>query len=279
MANTVFANAILEAKASDLLTTSVNARSLMTIDSGLAENAGMKKTINTYTYTGVAETLAAGAGNTAATRGSVAYVGKDYTIGTVQQAFDYTDEDAMKDPQIVDVMMKGATQVMVNKLTADFYAALATEDEDEKILIKTSEFAAEGAIGYDAVVDAIAVMNVEDESQLILLISPAWKADIRKDEDYKAAQMGEVIYNGMVGTLAGIPVIVTKALTTTTNPYAVLCTKDAVTCFIKKDVEVEQDRVADTRTNSVYLRMAYIVALTDATKACKISEAAEVVGG
>lgn len=50
-------------------------------------------------------------------------------------------------------------------------------------------------------------------------------------------------------------------------------TAEAVKLFMKKDVEVEQDRDADTRTNSVYLRTAYIVALVDNTKICKITEA------
>lgn len=48
-------------------------------------------------------------------------------------------------------------------------------------------------------------------------------------------------------------------------------TKEAIRLFMKKDVEVEQDRDADKRTNSVYLRTAYIVALVDATKICKIT--------
>nr|DAH16153.1 MAG TPA: hypothetical protein [Caudoviricetes sp.] len=50
-------------------------------------------------------------------------------------------------------------------------------------------------------------------------------------------------------------------------------TKEAVKLFMKKDVEVEPDRNADTRMNSVYLRATYLVALADATKICKISEA------
>lgn len=107
MANTVYNNAVIAGLAKDILTTSVNARSLMTIDNDLQENAGMKKTINTYVYSGTAEELAAGVGNT--NRGSIAYTGKDYTVKLVQQAFDYTDEDAMKDPQIVDMLTKGAT--------------------------------------------------------------------------------------------------------------------------------------------------------------------------
>ena len=69
----------------------------MTIDNSLASEAGMVKTINTYTYTGTAEELAAGVGSTAGSRGSIAYTGHDYTVKMVQQAFDYLDEDFLKD--------------------------------------------------------------------------------------------------------------------------------------------------------------------------------------
>ena len=256
MANTVYPNKVLEAKAKDLLTTAVNTRSLMTVDNSLAANAGMTKTINVYTYSGEAEELGIGEGNT--NRGSISYVPYDYTVKMVQQAFDYQDEDFMKDNTIVDNMLKGANQVMVNKMAADFVAECA-----KATLSHTA------TLGYDAIVDAIAKLNMEDESKLFVVIPNAWKADIRKDEDYKSARMGEVIYNGQVGTICGIPVIATKALT----DAAYVMTNEAVKLFMKKDVEVEQDRDADTRTNSVYLRTAYIVALEDATKICKLVKA------
>ena len=270
MANTVYANKVIEAKAKDLLTTQVNARSMMTIDNSLTATAGMTKTINTYTYSGVAEELAVGVGNTTSTRGSIAYVGKDYVVKMVQQAADYYDEDFMKDNLIVDFMLKGATQVMTNKMTSDFYAALATTGSDSHELVKGVTFAKGKALSYDVIVDAISELNVEDESGIFIVIPNAWKAALRKDPDYKSAQMGEVIYNGQVGIIAGIPVIATKALT----DKAYVMTKEAVTLFMKKDVEVEQERDADKRKNSIYLRDCYICALTDATKACKISEAA-----
>lgn len=256
MANTVFANKVIEAKAKDLLTTAVNTRNLMAVDTELSQEAGMTKTINVYTYDGKAEELEAGQGNT--NRGTITYEGKDYTVKLVQQAFDYHDEDFMKDNTIVDNMIKGANQVMVNKMTADFVAELKKA---------TLSHTLSGAISYDAIVDAIAKLNVEDESGLFIVIPNTWKADLRKDEDYKSARMGEVIYNGQVGTICGIPVIATKALT----DEAFVMSKEAVKLFMKKDVEVEQERDADTRTNSVYLRAAYIVALVDATQICKLA--------
>ena len=265
MANTVYPNKVIEAKAKDILTTQINARSMMTIDTSLTQNAGMVKTINTYTYTGTAEEVAAGSGNS--TRGSIAYVGKDYTVKMVQQAFDYLDEDFMKDPVIVDFGIKGATSVMTNKMTSDFYSALATKNGATELGTGIT-FAKGKALSYDVIVDAISELNLEDESKIFIVIPNAWKASLRKDADYKSAQMGEVIYNGQVGTICGIPVIATKALT----DKAYVMTNEAVTLFLKKDVEVEQDRDADTRKNSVYLRDCYVCALTDATKACKITE-------
>ena len=253
MANTVYANKIIEAKAKDLLTTAVNTRNLMTVDTALTQEAGMTKTINVYTYTGTAEELAAGQGNTA--RGNITYTGKDYTVKLVQQAFDYYDEDFMKDNTIVDNMLKGANQVMINKMTADFVG------EAGKATLSVA-----GEIAYDTIVDAIATLNVEDETGLFVVTNPEGKAALRKDPDYVAARMGEVVYNGQVGTIAGLPVIVSKAVTET-----YVMSKDAIKLFLKKDVEVEQDRDPDTRTNSVYLRTAYVVALEDATKICKIT--------
>jgi HK97 family phage major capsid protein len=214
----------------------------------------MTKTINVYTYAGTAEELGVGEGNTS--RGSISYEGKDYTVKMVQQAFDYQDEDFMKDNTIVDNMIKGANQVMVNKMTADFIGE-----------VNKATLSVPGGLSYDTIVDAIAKLNVEDESGIFVIVNPEGKATLRKDADYVAARMGEVVYNGQVGTIAGIPVIVSKAV-----EAPVVMTKEAIKLFMKKDVEVEQERDADTRTNSVYLRTAYICALVDATQICKIAE-------
>lgn len=257
MANTVYPNKVIEAKAKDLLTTSLNVRSLMTIDNELAQSAGMTKTVNVYTYSGAAEEVEAGEGNSV--RGSITYTPTDYTVKYVQQTFDYQDEDFMKDNLIVDNMIKGATQTMTNKMTADFLAECA----------KASLSAPFATFGYEAIVDGIAELNLEDESKVYVVIPNAWKADLRKDPDYKAARMGEVIYNGQVGTICGIPVIATKALADT----AYVMTNEAIKLFVKKDVAVEQDRDIETRTNTVVMGTSYLAALENADKICKLSKA------
>ena len=257
MANTVYANKVIEAKAKDLLTTAINTRNLMTVDTDLAQSAGMTKVINVYTYSGAAEEVEAGEGNS--TRGNISYTPNEYKVKMVQQAFDYQDEDFMQDPTIVDNGIKGATQVMTNKLTADFLTECAKATLSVALTGST--------LTYDAIVDGISELNVEDESGLFVVIPNKWKKALRKDEDYKTARMGEVVYNGQVGTICGIPVIATKAL----ENEAYVMTKEAVKLFIKKDVETAQEREEDTRTNSIYLRTAYVAALVDATKICKLA--------
>lgn len=258
MANTVFDNKIIEAKAKDLLTTAVNTRSLMTVDTSLAQGAGMTKTINVYSYTGEAEELEAGEGNSV--RGNISYTPNDYTVKLVQHPFDYQDEDFMKDNSVVDMGVKLATEVMTNKMNADFFAECAKATISHEV---------SGDLAYEGIVDAIAKLHLEDESKLFIVAPTACRAVLRKDEDYKAARMGEVVYNGQTATIAGIPIIFTNALTNT----CYVMSPEAVKLFLKKDVEVEQDRDADTRTNSIYLRAAYVCALVDATKICKITMA------
>ena len=63
MAHTVYENFVLENKIKDFLDTELDMAQFATHDSSLAENPGMKKTINTYTATGNVEDLAMGVGN------------------------------------------------------------------------------------------------------------------------------------------------------------------------------------------------------------------------
>lgn len=261
MANTVYSNFVLESKLKDLLATKLNTKTLMAIDNSLVEDYGMLKKVNTYTYTGAAEAVAKGAANT--TIGGVSYTTSQYAVGITQQTFQYADEDFMADPMVVDANMEGATNVMVNDMTSKYFAELA-----KATLSQT--YAKDGAISYDTVVDAISLMNLEDESGLFLIIGNDLKAQIRKDEDFKAKEFGKVIADGAIGTLSGVPVICSKAVPEGT---AYLATKEAVTLYVKKDSTLEQSRDITTRTNTVVMGKVNLVALTDASKVVKITEA------
>lgn len=256
MANTVYQNFVLESKLADLLATRLDTKTLMTIDNSLTESAGMLKKINTYNYSGAVERLAKGEANTV--RGSLTYSTAPYEVKVAQQVFDYFDEEFMQDPNVVDKGLEGASIVMVNDMTSDFFTEIA-----KATLVQ--EYT--GAISYDTVVDAIAQMNIEDESGLFLVIGNDLKADIRKDQDFRSKELGKVIADGAIGTLSGVPVICSKAVPADTG---YLATREAVTLFTKKDNEVEQEREGEVRKNTVIMRKVNLVALTDATKVVKL---------
>lgn len=260
MAHTVYENVVMSNKLNDILTTAVDLNQYMTIDTSMTESAGMKKVINTYTSTGDVEELAMGEGNKGEI--TVSFVPKEYTVKTFQGKFAFYDEQEMQDPMIVDTGLTHSADIMTNKWTA---LAIA---EFEKATLATTPT----AWSFDAVVDAIAEMKLENEEGLFLLISPADKAAFRKalKDDLKYSE--GFVRTGYIGNVSGVPVIVTKAVPA---GKGYLATKEAVTVFIKKDSETEYERNADTRLNSYWVRKVGVVALTDATKVVKITITAQ----
>lgn len=256
MAHTIYQNFILANKVSDILTTQVDLNTYMTVDTELAENAGMKKVINTYTATGNVQNLAMGEGNTADIE--VSFTPTEYTVGTTQGRFKYYDEQEMADPMVVDAGLDGIAKTMVNDFTTK---AIAEYEKATLTLTGT-------AWTFDTVVDAIAKMNLEDETGLFLLISPADQANFRKALKDDLKYVEGFVRTGYIGSVCGVPVIVSKAVA---KGKGYLATKDAITLFIKKDTEIEQERDANTRENRVFVRKVALVALTDATKLVKIT--------
>lgn len=256
MAHTIYENVILSNKMNDILTTQVNLNNYMTIDTSMAEGAGMKKVINKYTSTGSVEALAMGEGNK--TEIEVSFVPTEYEVLTYQGKFAFYDEQEMTDAMVVDTGLQHSADNMVNK-----FVDLAIAEFDKATLTHTAT-----AWGFDAVVDAIAKMNLEDESGLFLLISPADKAAFRKALKDDLSYSEGFVRTGYIGSVAGVPVIVTKAVGA---GKAYLATKEAVTTFIKKDTETEYAREADIRKNTYWVRKFAVVALTDATKCVKIT--------
>lgn len=258
MAHTIYENKVLANKIESLLETAVDMNAYMTIDNSLTHEAGMKKAVNVYTANGNVEDLAMGEGNSGEV--TVSFTTKEYEVATTQGKFSYFDEQEMKDPMVVEVGLKAVAEQMTNDLTTKAIAEFG----------KTSNHIAcpDGGFNFDTIVDAIAELNTEDESGLFLLINPAKKKELRKNlgDDLKYSE--GFARTGYIGTVCGVPVIVSKAVPV---PTAYLGTKEAVTCFVKKGSEIEQERNADIRKNEVYARKVMLVALTDESKIVKIS--------
>lgn len=251
---TVYPNMVIENRIDNALNTSLATRTLMNIDSTLQGTDGMVKKIKKYTYTGTAQAVAKGE---TADAGAVAYVDADYTVARVQAKFNYFDDDAMTDSKYVETGIDGMPKSMVNYANNKFFGELAKIGYG----VDTSAFT------YDAIVDAIADMDVEDENGLFILGGNDFKKAIRKDADFKSANQGEILFTGQIGSIVGKPVIISKLVPANVS-YVV--TREAITCFIKKDTFVEQAHDIETKENIITADNYVIVALTNDTKARKV---------
>jgi hydrogenase maturation factor len=149
---------------------------------------------------------------------------------------------------------------MFNTVNADVYGEFAKTG----IEVKAANF------DFDAFVDAAAALNLEniEDVTVFAFICPKDKAKVRKALKDTLQYVEAYARSGYIGTVAGINIY---AKADATEGEVIVATKDAVTIFEKVGVEMEQERDANTRVNSAYSRKYYVVALTDESKAVKIT--------
>ena len=257
MAITTYENFVLENKMTDLVNTKLDVNALFTVDNSLEAEAGLKKVVNKYTYTGKVEKLAKGAKNT--TKGGVSLVPTEYVVERYQQTFGYNDMDIRQDPYVLDVMTTGASELMANEIRDEYFAELA----------KISNTFQYTTFNYDAVVDALAQIGKEVETDMFIIMGLDTKAAIRKDADYKASRQGEILYTGQFGEISGVPCLFSKLVPAGT---VYITAKDQVKFFVKKAGTVEQDRDIETKDNTVVYERHGLMALVDETKSIKMTK-------
>lgn len=255
MAHTLYENKVIENKITDLVNTQLDVNSLFTIDNSLATDAGLKKVVNKYTYTGKVEKLNKGEKNT--TKGAVTFVPVEYTVERYQQTFEYNDMDVMKDPYLLDVATQGAATVMANDMKSKYFGELAK-------IGKSYQY---DVFNYDAFVDALAEIGKEVETDMFIIMGTDGRAAIRKDEGFKASRQGEILYTGQFGSISGVPCLFSKLVPA---GEAYITAKDQIKLFVKNEGTVEQDRDIETKDNTVVYDRHGVMALVDETKSIKL---------
>lgn len=257
MANTVYENFFLSNTVEDQFNSHLDLQQFCTVDDTLEGVAGMKRVINTYRATDGTEKLTVGQGNSKSIE--VSYTPVEYEIALAQNRFEWYDEHAMSDPMLVPVGMKHAGTDMYNTVQGDIYGEFA----------KTGIEVPATTPDFDAFVDASAALNLENVEgvSIFAFVSPKDKAKVRKALKDSLQYVEAFAKNGYIGSVAGIN-LYDKA--DATEGEIVVATKEAVTIFKKKGVEIERERDANIRKNTAYSRKYYVVALTNESKAVKI---------
>ena len=262
MANTPYENFVLEDKIEDQYKSHLDLQRFCTIDNTLELTEGMKKVVHVYSASNSVKKVAQGEGNDTASK--VTFASKEYVIGCAQGWFQYNDEEAMKDSQIVDAGTSHIAVDLFNTGNADIYAEFGKT---------TNVLAGATKIDFDLFVDLASLIptasKTDDEiknMEIFAFLNPKDVATLRKSARETLQYVEAYAREGYVGTIAGVNIYTKKDATQGT---IVGGTKEAVTWFNKKGVEVEQKRDPNLRQNDVYGRKYYVVALTDNTKAFK----------
>lgn len=262
MAHQIYDNFYLSNEVEDQFNSHLDMQNFCTIDRTLEGTPGMVRKINVYKATNGTEKLAMGEGNSKSIE--VSYTPEEYRILLAQNKFEYYDEQAMTDPNLVPVGTRHMGTDMFNTVNADIYAEFAKAKLS--VDVATPDFAAfvdaQAKLGIENIegVSVFAFVCIDDMAK----IRKALKDDLKYVEAFAK--------NGYVGTVGGVNLYTKKDATA---GFIYVGTKDAVTLFIKKGTEIEQPpRSADdanVRLNTIISRKYYLAALTDETKVVKIA--------
>jgi len=137
-------------------------------------------------------------------------------------------------------------------------------------------------IGYEGVIDAIDDFEEEFETSKVLIIHPKQRTQLRKDPNFLSADKypKEVILNGEVGQIAGCRVLVSKSVPLVAGAYhsvmirlateptekdsnAFLVNTPALTLFMKRNVNVEYERIVKNRTHEITADQIFNVVVTN----------------
>ena len=257
MAHTIYQNFVLANEIEDQYNSYLDLVRFCTVDNSLTGTPGMIKKINVYTATNGTEKLAMGIGNSKDIE--VGYTEKEYTILMAQNRFKYFDEQEMTDPLVVTTGLRHMATDMFNYVNGKIFA------EFNKATLEVQSALPD----FAAFVDAGAVLNVENLEGIekFGFVCPKDVAKVRKALKDDLKYVTEFVRQGYIGTVGGWNLYTKKDAVEGT---IVGGTREAVTLFNKKGVEVEQERDADIRQNTIWSRKYFLPALTDATKAVKI---------
>lgn len=264
MANTPYENFYLASIVEDQFESHLDLARFCTVDTSLEGTAGMKKIINVYSATDGTEKLAQGVGNSKSI--TAGHTQKEYEIQLAQNRFDWYDEEAMKDPELVPVGMKHAGTDLFNTMNADIFAEYK----------KGSQTVEASAPNFDAFVDAIAKMNVENDEnvEIFAFVNAVNKAKVRKALKDELKYVEAYARAGYIGSVAGVNIYDKK---NAEDGEIVVATKEAVRLLVKTGTEVEQitknarsETAANVRMNSAFSRKYYVAALDNDTKVVRI---------
>ena len=247
------------------------------IDNTLVGVPGNTVTVPQYAYIGDAADIAEGvAAETVKLTASTTTV----TVKKAMKAVELTDEAVLSG--------YGNPVGETNNQLAKSIAAKV--DADAMTALQGAQLVYDGSaatIKYSGIVDAIDLFEEEVNSEKVIFVHPKQVTQLRKDADFISADKYKagVILTGEIGMIANcrvvpskkVPVVKVGESGSQTDCYACPIVKlnndaeteddaAAITIYLKRDTNVETDRVSLPRKTDISVDKHYAVALSNTSK-------------
>ena len=262
------------------ITSQIVALPFAKIDTTLVGQPGSTITVPKYKYIGDAEDLAEG-------------VTADKTKLETTSA-QYTIKKAVKQVELTDEAVLSGYGNPVGETNNQLGLAIRSKiDNDVMDELKGAQlvYTATGAISYNKVVDAIDVLNEEENVPKVMFIHPKQVSELRKDENFISNDKynNNVMMRGEIGMIANTRIVPSKkaineAGTYYLNPIVELRPESqtgdetsAVTIYLKRDINLETQRELGNYTTLIGADQHYVAVLTDESKVVVAKFPAEAV--
>ena len=244
------------------------------LDTSLVGVPGDTKTVPSWNFVGAAEDVAEGA---EVTTKKLTASSTEFTVKKAMQSVGITQESinsGLGDP--IGQAESQLAKAIAVKLDADVLAALKTAT--------MTYDGSSGKISYDGIVDAIGVLDEEENTDKAMFVAPAQVTSLRKDGNFidKNKYGNDVMVTGEIGMVGNTRIVPSKQIVKDAsgnfvNPIVKLepASADteyaetelaAITIFLKKDTSVDHEWFPKKQTHDITAAKYYGVALTNAAK-------------
>ena len=233
---------------------------LAKIDNTLVGRAGNTITVPSFGYIGEAKDVAEGV---AIDLTQMSTSTKTATVKKAGKGVEISDEAVLSgygDP--VGEARRQLTLSIADKIDTDCM------DELKKATL-SHDLSATAIISYEGIVDAIDKFEEEDYEDKVIFVHPKQVTQLRKDPNFLSLDKYPVpvVMNGVIGSIAGCQVVVSKKVDTTENMYKCPIVKaGALTIYMKRAAEVEADRDILKKTTVITADEHFVAKLTDESK-------------
>ena len=244
------------------------------VDTTLVGVPGDTKTVPSWNFIGAAEDVAEG---DEITTKKLTASSTTFTIKKAMQSVGVTQESINSGlGKPIDQAETQLAKSLAVKMEADVLAAAMTAT--------LTHDGSASAISYAGIVDAVGVLDEEENTDKVMFINPAQITKLRKDSDFvdKNKYGNDVMVTGEIGMVGNTRIVPSKQIVkndagnyvcpiimlepaSTDTEYAET-ELPAITIFMKKDTQVDHEWFPKKQTHDITAAKYYGVALTNAAK-------------